>query len=109
MADAVIGIDVASPLPRGAERTTAVPKGQRRTVLLAVENMHCGGCMRKVETALLAVPNVLEARTNLSARRVSITTQGQQATVEPFIAALEAVGFKATALDSGQQIGRAHV
>ena len=40
--------------------------GRRPT--LAVENMHCGGCMRKVETALAAVPGVVSARANLSAK-----------------------------------------
>ena len=38
---------------------------------LAVGNMHCGACMRKVEAALSAVPGVTGARANLSARRVT--------------------------------------
>ena len=44
------------------------------TTTLAVENMHCGGCMRKVESALAAVPGVATARVNLSARRVTACT-----------------------------------
>ena len=70
----------------------------RFTTVLAVENMHCGGCMKKVETALLKVPHVVGARTNLSNRRVSITTDITPATVEPFTLALDAAGFKATVL-----------
>ena len=43
-----------------------------RTITLAVENMNCGGCMRKVERALLEVPGVASARANLSARRATV-------------------------------------
>ena len=38
------------------------------TTTLAVANMHCGGCMRKVETTLAAIPGVVSARANLSAQ-----------------------------------------
>ena len=44
------------------------------TTTLAVEGMHCGGCMRKVEQALTAVAGVVSARANLSARRVTTVT-----------------------------------
>ena len=71
------------------------------TTVLAVENMHCGGCMKKVETTLLKIPHVVGARTNLSNRRVSITTDIPAPTIEPFTLALDAAGFKATALASG--------
>ena len=67
---------------------------------LVVENMHCGGCIRSVEKALLAVPGVVSARANLGARRVAITTASQPSTAQPFIAALEAAGFKAAAAAS---------
>ena len=65
---------------------------------LAVENMHCGSCMRSVEQALSAVPGVLSARVNLSIKRVSIQTARRPATAEPFVAALRDAGFAATAL-----------
>ena len=54
--------------------------------------------MRKVEQALIAVPGVECARANLSARRVSIITSGQPSSAEPFISALEAIGFAASLL-----------
>lgn len=65
---------------------------------LAVPEMHCGGCIRKVETALAAVPGVKSARANLSTKRVTIVTQHKTSTVEPFIEAVKALGFEASAL-----------
>src|SRR3974390_1824471 len=66
-----------------------------RTVTLAVENMVCGGCMRKVEQALLGVPGVASARANLSARRASVVFDEPQQSVAQLVDALGAVGFKA--------------
>lgn len=68
------------------------------TTTLAVANMHCGGCMRKVEAALAAVPGVVSARANLSAKRVSavhLPSQGQAAVL---IDALDRAGFAAAEL-----------
>ena len=65
---------------------------------LAVPDMHCGGCMRKVEAALTMVPGVTSARVNLTARRVSIVTASRTGTAEPFIEALRGIGFTATPL-----------
>lgn len=78
----------------GVDRTSS----QLVTTTLAVANMHCGGCMRKVEIALAAVPGVVSARANLSAKRVSaIHTPGQgQAAV--LIDALDRAGFVAAEL-----------
>jgi Cu2+-exporting ATPase len=70
----------------------------RHITTLAVENMHCGGCIRSVERALSALPDVVSARANLSQRRVTIETRAEASTEEPYIAALGAAGFKATAL-----------
>ena len=48
---------------------TAAPS----TLTLAVDNMHCGGCMRSVERAALAVRGVETARASLAAKRLSVT------------------------------------
>ena len=68
------------------------------TTTLVVENMHCGGCMRKVEQALAQMPGVASARVNLSTKRVTIETPLRPATAEPFIDALRNAGFGATLL-----------
>ena len=37
-----------------------------------VEDMHCGGCVRRIENALTALPGVENARADLTARRVKV-------------------------------------
>lgn len=66
------------------------------TATLAVANMHCGGCMRKVETALTSVPGVVSARANLSAKRVMAVSRGIPAA--ELVDALERAGFVAAEL-----------
>ena len=84
----------------------------KQTVTLAVENMVCGGCMRKVETALTAVPGVISARANLSAKRATVVFgNGQAADAAKLIDALAAIGFRAAELapetiDTTQDGGR---
>lgn len=62
------------------------------TTVLVVPAMHCGGCMAKVELALLDIPGVSAARVNLTAKQVRAEHAPE---VEPaqLIAALEAAGF----------------
>lgn len=65
---------------------------------LVVENMHCGGCMRKVEQKLGAVPGVASARVNLSARRVTVTSTKGRFKTDDLVEALAEAGFKAAPL-----------
>jgi P-type Cu2+ transporter len=65
---------------------------------LAVANMPCGGCMQKVETALAAVPGVINARANLSAKRVSAIHAPGKTKAAALIDALDAAGFVAAEL-----------
>jgi len=90
---------------------TAGPRSAGQTITLAVENMTCGGCMRKVEKALLEVPGVASARANLSARRATVVFEEALPGAAPLVDALGRIGFKAAelapdALDSGQHAGR---
>ena len=39
---------------------------------LAVEGVHCAGCMAKIERGLSAIPDVTLARVNLTDRRVAL-------------------------------------
>ncbi|MGA9765540.1 MAG: heavy metal translocating P-type ATPase, partial [Rhodomicrobium sp.] len=83
-----------------------------QTVTLAVENMVCGGCMRKVENALAGVPGVISARANLSAKRATVVFGNQEAAgAGTLIDALGAVGFHAAelapeAIETQQDNGR---
>jgi len=88
------------PFPAPMKSTTGRPAQERgRTILLRVDNMHCGGCLRTVEQALNAVPGVVSARANLSTQRVSVvTTPSSLTNTEPLLDALRAAGYPATQL-----------
>jgi Cu2+-exporting ATPase len=87
--------------PAAADRTAAAPAVM---TTLAVENMHCGGCMRKVEAALSAVPGVASARANLSARRATVLHTPSGTSAVDLVDALARAGFKAAELaDDGAE------
>jgi P-type Cu2+ transporter len=62
---------------------------------LAVEGVHCAGCISKIERGLSAIPDVTLARVNLTDRRVAL--EWKQGTLDPsqFIDRLAELGFKA--------------
>ena len=68
------------------------------TTTLVIENMHCGGCMRKVEAAVGAVPGIASARANLSARRVTAVHGAREVATADLVDALARAGFKAAPL-----------
>src|SRR6187402_1055696 len=62
---------------------------------LAVEGVHCAGCMAKIERGLSAIPDVTLARVNLTDRRVAL--EWKAGTLDPgrFIDRLAELGYKA--------------
>ncbi|WP_234681561.1 cation-translocating P-type ATPase [Bradyrhizobium monzae] len=62
---------------------------------LAVEGVHCAGCMAKIERGLSAIPDVTLARVNLTDRRVAL--EWKEGTLDPasFIDRLGELGYKA--------------
>jgi Cu2+-exporting ATPase len=82
--------------PDVPDRTDEAEEESRlHSVTLTVENMNCGGCMRKVERALMAAPGVASARAHLSAKRVAVSFDTDRSTPDELIAALGAAGYKA--------------
>ncbi|WP_320675576.1 heavy metal translocating P-type ATPase [Prochlorococcus sp. MIT 1300] len=63
------------------------------SVLLDVEGMKCGGCVRSVEKTLLEQPNVANASVNLVARTAWIDLANPEESLEPILNALTARGF----------------
>ncbi len=85
--------------PRGDRVGARVTAPASTTITLAIENMTCGGCMRKVEKALRDVPGVSSARANLSARRATaVLSDERPGAAAPLIDALAAAGFRAAEL-----------
>jgi Cu2+-exporting ATPase len=62
---------------------------------LAVEGVHCAGCMSKIERGLSEIPDVTLARVNLTDRRVAL--EWKEGTLDParFIDRLAELGYKA--------------
>ncbi len=77
----------------------AVGDGVRQTDL-SVPGVHCGACIRSVESALAELPGVVQARVNLSTRRVTIRWRDDTPPA-PFIAALNAIGYDAHLFEAG--------
>ncbi len=62
--------------------------------VLAVPTMHCAGCMGKAERALAAVPGVVSARANLTARSIEVV-HTSSALIPELVTALAGAGFAA--------------
>jgi Cu2+-exporting ATPase len=73
------------------------------TLVLAVDDMHCGACLRSVERAALRVPGVDSARASLAAKRVTVTYDPGRAGEVDVIAALDRIGFTAAPIETAKQ------
>jgi len=74
-----------------------VADGIRQTDL-SVPAVHCGGCMRTVETALTGLSGVQSARVNLSTKRATVRWRADSVP-PPFIETLKQAGFEAHLFD----------
>ncbi len=95
-----------SPAAAAAVPTAAGPTTEPLAVeplLLEVEGMKCGGCVRAVERRLLEQCGVRQASVNLLTRTAWIGLDPERAAgsnpVEPLIASLRALGFEAKPRD----------
>ena len=81
-----------------------------RELDLLVEGMHCGGCVARIERALMPLPGVTEARANLTTRRLHLAWQGAQEQGADFVRRVEELGFtvvpyEPARLDAGDRQG----
>jgi len=83
--------------------TQQAPAAAPETLVLAVDGMHCGACLRSVERAALRVPGVESARASLAAKRLSVTYDPKQAGEVDVIAALDRIGFSTAPIEAMQQ------
>ncbi len=98
----------SAPRPAGATPSGRAPQAPLAEVTLAVENMHCGGCMRKVEKALSGLEGVRVARANLSQKRVLAAFDPAQVDSRRLVERLEEAGFRAAELmESDDEAGEA--
>ena len=89
--------DVAAELEEGRADVTSYVQldeaGSRRLHLM-VEGLHCGGCVRKIESALQPLESVREARVNLTTRRMVLAWDGSAAQGGELTRKVEDLGFK---------------
>ncbi len=91
------------PVPPPASQVVSLSRagagaGEQDLVLI-VPDMYCAGCLRTVESTLLAVPGVSRARVNLTARKVSVAFDPEIVGAEALRSTLEAAGYAARAVD----------
>ncbi len=75
------------------------------TLILAIDDMHCGACLRSVERAALRVPGVDTARASLAAKRLTVAYDSKKASEVDLIGALDRVGFAAAPLETAKRDG----
>lgn len=66
---------------------------------LAVEGVHCAGCIQKIESSLRKIPQVRSARLNFSTRRLAVSWQGEKGLADKVAATITALGYKNSAFD----------
>lgn len=89
--------------PRPSDLAGQALEAAPATLTLAVEEMHCGGCLRSVERAAMRVSGVDSARASLAAKRVTVTYDPTEAGEVDVIAALDRIGFTAAPIDTVKQ------
>ncbi len=70
--------------------------GKKEIVTLKVEGMHCMHCQKRVEDALKAVTGVTDVKVSLEDASAAVTIRAGKTDAAALMAAVEAVGFKAT-------------
>ncbi|MDP6952495.1 MAG: heavy metal translocating P-type ATPase, partial [Alphaproteobacteria bacterium] len=73
-------------------------EGQARLDLL-VENLHCPGCIRRIESTLDSAEGVVDARVNLSTRRLAIRFDPAVADAPGLVAAVADQGYRLIPFD----------
>ncbi|MGB5093199.1 MAG: heavy metal translocating P-type ATPase [Parvibaculum sp.] len=98
MSDAARPLLDLTPRPDPAFFVRTTPQGASRLDLV-VQDMHCAGCLRKVERGLNEIAGVEYARANLSTKRVSVRWNPALATASDIVAKVNASGFNAVPFD----------
>ena len=94
-------VDSVTPALPAAEEVQLASRdtgnGERQTEL-SVPGIHCGACIRTIESVLGTMPGISHARVNLSTRRVTVRwTAGE--TPPPFLETLSRLGYAAHLAD----------
>jgi Cu2+-exporting ATPase len=69
-------------------------KDGSREMNLAVEGVHCAGCMAKIERGIKALPGVTNARLNFSSRRLTVDWRAGEVEPAAIVEKLEQIGYR---------------
>jgi len=78
--------------------TRAQDDGEQALELI-VEGLHCGGCVRRIETALAKQPGLSQGRVNLTTRRLALRWRGAAAQAADLAQAVEDLGYHVVPYD----------
>nr|WP_186129592.1 heavy metal translocating P-type ATPase [Burkholderia gladioli] len=85
---------------RAGYRAQARARGIASAVALRVTGMTCGGCARRVEKALAAVPGVAQAKVDLAATRAEVEfATDAEVDAQALVAAVAAAGYQAERIE----------
>ncbi|WP_186108400.1 heavy metal translocating P-type ATPase [Burkholderia gladioli] len=85
---------------RAGYRAQARARRIETAVALRVTGMTCGGCARRVEKALAAVPGVAQAKVDLAATRAEVEFAADaQVDAQALVAAVAAAGYQAERIE----------
>jgi P-type Cu2+ transporter len=94
------GLAPAEEREAGADPAAFVRReGSVETLELMVKGARCAGCIRKIESGLLAVPGVTDARLNLSTGRLRVAWAPGAVAAGTVTKALSALGYGAAVFD----------
>ena len=74
--------------------TQARPDGSSQ-IEIAVEGVHCGGCISRIEKAVKELPGISDARLNFTNRRLTLAWQDSRFQPASAIDTLERMGYRA--------------
>ncbi|HCC82857.1 MAG TPA: heavy metal translocating P-type ATPase, partial [Methylophaga sp.] len=73
--------------------------GDKRTIYLLIEGIHCAACVWLIEHALHKLPGVLEADVNLTAKRCRIRWDNRETSLSVLMQHLAKLGYAAVPFD----------
>ncbi len=77
----------------------------RHALGLMVEGVHCGGCVRRIESAFAGVPGVHRARLNLTTRRLALEWDGPVERAGELAGRVVALGYEVAPYDPARLAG----
>jgi Cu2+-exporting ATPase len=88
--DAVEG---TAPLTHAFRSYVDRSDGERAELNLLIENIHCPSCIRQIEDAYADIPNIEEARVNLTTRRLRLRWMGNADGADDLVRRITDLGY----------------